>query len=384
MLLTEQGTELRKRIKAELRPQFEKSKTLEKREIDTTIDKMLTEMSAVKGIQQIGQIGISYENQYNIELNITSITRQVRKMQTNKKETDMAQIQKTKSQTKDQKVRDKCDQSINTIRGELIERKREDLVLAHLKEEGLRRLANEEITMKQMVTQLQKEDKTFAKEYKAWQKEKTSFDKENPEVTTKEKSLPQEEKSEKATSHQPTPKDIPFSQIKDGEVYPFSLGQESINTNNITREGDNYKIQIGNHTNNTITLPKEKVKTYLASLQFLEDAGLGYFIRHLSQEQLRQTLQASSTDTTQVNTQDGKFEADEKIKVLHYFGKLLGIKGAEKIQNPEDGKQFFQDSFSASGQSLQSRLLSGSLIQNNGSLNVTYLTNFHSRKIHNE
>ncbi len=381
MLLAEQGTELRKRIKAELRPQFEKSKTLEKREIDTTIDKMLTEMSTAKGIQKIGQIGISYEKQYNIELNITSITRQVRKIQANKKETDIAQFQKLKSQTKDQKVRDQYDKSINTIRRESIQSKREDLILAHVKEEGLRHLANEEITMEQMVTQLQKEDKTFAKEYKAWQKEKALFDKENPEVATKEKSLPQqEEKAEKTTSHQTILKDIPLSKIKDGEVYSFPLSKESSDTNNITREGDNYKIQIGNHTNNTITLPKEKVNTYIASLRFLEDAGLGYFIRHLSQEDLRKVLQASSTDTTQVNTQDGKFEADEKIKVLHYFGKLLGIKGAEKIQNPEDGKQFFQDSFSASGQSLQSRLLSGSLIQNNGSLNVTYLTNFHSRK----
>jgi hypothetical protein len=35
---------------------------------------MLTEMSAAKGIQKIGQIGISYEKKYNIELNITSIT----------------------------------------------------------------------------------------------------------------------------------------------------------------------------------------------------------------------------------------------------------------------------------------------------------------------
>jgi hypothetical protein len=217
-------------------------------------------------------------------------------------------LQKIKNQTKDQKVRDQCDKSINTIRGELIQSKREDLVLSYVKEEGLRRLATEKITMEQMVTQLQKEDKTFDKEYKTWQKEKVSFDKENPEVTRKEKSLPQqEENSEKSIPTHSTLKDIPLSKIKDGETYPFPLSKESSNTNNITREGNNYKIQIGNNTENTITLPKEKVKTYLVSLQFLEDAGLGYFIRHLSQEQLRQVLQASSTNTTQVNAQNGEF-----------------------------------------------------------------------------
>lgn len=174
------------------------------------------------------------------------------------------------------------------------------------------------------------------------------------------------ETSEKVIHKKHTTFSEKINSIQDGESRIISFGRDTMGSKKLTikREGDICIICPINKPDDFITLPKNYVETYAKSLRFMEKMGLGYFVQNLSQENLWKILLASSTNTTKVNTKDGKFEKDEQVQILRTFGKLFSIEKAENIQNPHDGKQLFHTFFTTNGKNIESILISQKLMHN--------------------
>ena len=158
---------------------------------------------------------------------------------------------------------------------------------------------------------------------------------------------------------------IPFQKIDNGKPYTISLDRQSETADTVTvkKQGDKYIVQIGGNTKNTTELSKEMIPAYIQSLQFMEKLGLGYFIRNLPGNELSDVLELTSKDTVRVNNKDGKFEEDEKKRIISSFGKLLGIKWADNIHST-DGSKLFQDCFKNKS-SIEDILSSKELMDNN-------------------
>lgn len=174
-----------------------------------------------------------------------------------------------------------------------------------------------------------------------------------------------EEKDGKATQKISPHKHVPISRLQDGESYSYDIGRRSsyINTATIRRENNQYVVQIGDNGENTISFStKKETVMYMKSLRFLEQSGLGYLIRHLSQEDLFDVLRITSKDNTKVDNRDGTFDDDEKIRILRAFWGIFGIKNSIGIINAKDGWKIFQDFFR--NHSVESILASKGIIEN--------------------
>lgn len=187
-------------------------------------------------------------------------------------------------------------------------------------------------------------------------------------VKKKEKSeQKQHQKEEKKTFLKETSgyKYVPLSKIKEGESQPYPLDKKSPHANiaTVKKEDGHYIVQIGTDPENITKLPTvAKTNAYIRNLRFLEQSGLGYFICHLSQNNLSTLLNTTSNNTTHVNIQSEKFGDNEKRRILSSFGKVLSIKDANNIANPQDGKEKFKSFFTHT--SIESVLFSKNIIRN--------------------